>query len=176
MEAALIANRIPPGWHRNFAFMDWPCFKPTRWTHIRREAEKDRTHVETPLIFASDKSPDACRSFEDAIRGMDFAGAIAIVNRNFLDLLPTDAGVGTGAKRRGMIVINPPYGRRIETKEESDRLFKEICRKLKRDFTGWKLALIARDREVAAQVPFPVNVRELLHGGLRLLLLSGRIS
>lgn len=54
LEGAMIANHIPAGWYRNFAFMGWPCFKPSRWKHIRREAKGRITRLTKPVIFASD--------------------------------------------------------------------------------------------------------------------------
>jgi len=50
----MISNNIPAGWYRDFSFMDWPAFKPSRWEHIRREAEKKITLISEPVIFASD--------------------------------------------------------------------------------------------------------------------------
>lgn len=172
MEAAMMACRIPPGWYRRFAFMDWPSFKDARWQHLRREAGRERIHVERPVIFASDKDLQTCEAFEEAIRETEFSGAIAVANADVLDIEPVRDKDG----RPGLIVINPPYGHRMETKEDSSRLFLEICRKLKKDFKGWKLALIAWDRRLADRVPFPVNIDEILHGGLHLLLLTGRIA
>ncbi|MEZ4602261.1 MAG: hypothetical protein R2861_02270 [Desulfobacterales bacterium] len=40
LEAAMMAENIPAGWFRDFAFMDWPAFKAKQWQHIRQVAEK----------------------------------------------------------------------------------------------------------------------------------------
>jgi putative N6-adenine-specific DNA methylase len=51
----------------------------------------------------------------------------------------------------------------------------EICRKLKADFRGWKIALVTPMKHLIPQIPFPVKTRNLFHGGLKLTLLTGRV-
>jgi len=54
IEAALIAQKIPPGRFRNFAFREWPSFQPKRWQYMKRATEKEIVRTNTPFIFASD--------------------------------------------------------------------------------------------------------------------------
>ena len=76
----------------------------------------------------------------------------------------------------GMVVINPPYGRRLGSLEKSEQLFVEICDKLKQAYTGWKLVLIAPDRKLIKKMPFKLDVLPFFHGGLKPALMFGRIS
>jgi len=175
LEAAMIANNIPAGWHRNFSFMGWPCFKPSRWKHIRREAEKSMTRLSEPSVFAFDKDQTNCQTFEKAVRENNLSGTISVFAKDFFDLGASDIKELTKTKRNGLIVINPPYGRRLKTKDTSEKIFVEICKKLKKDFKGWKIALLAPNRRLVKKVPFKVAARDLFHGGLNLTLLTGRI-
>jgi putative N6-adenine-specific DNA methylase len=175
LEGAMIANHIPAGWYRNFAFMGWPCFKPSRWKHIRREAKNRITRLTEPVIFASDKDQHNCQGLETVIQKNDLSGTISVCVKDFFDLLPTEIKGQTKPAHRGLLTINPPYGRRLETKDASEKMFVEICKKLKKDFTGWKIALIAPDKHLVKKVPFKVIPHHLFHGGLHLALLTGRI-
>ncbi|MDY6990613.1 MAG: hypothetical protein SWQ30_21425 [Thermodesulfobacteriota bacterium] len=173
LEAAMMANHIPAGWYRDFAFMGWPCFKPARWKHIRREAAKSMTPVQEPMVFASDNDPHACQALERVVRENDFSRTVSVFKRDFFDLLPSDLNALTGAKQPALVAINPPYGRRLGKRGHSEKMFLEICRKLKKDFSGWKVALVAPNRGLVKEVPFAVDIHGLFHGGLRLTLLTG---
>lgn len=176
LEAAMMANQIPAGWYRDFAFMGWPCFKAARWKHIRREAEKSMTPVQEPMVFASDNDPHACQVLERVVRDNDLSHAVSVSKRDFFDLLPSDLKTLTRTKQRGLVAINPPYGRRLGKRGHSEKVFLEICQKLKKDFSGWKVALLAPNRSLVRKLPFVVDVRGLFHGGLRLTLLTGTIG
>ncbi len=175
LEGAMIANRIPAGIHRDFAFMGWPCFRPRRWEFIRREAIKTITLRSAPVVFASDRNDDSCRKLENVVHENDLSGTVSVVTKDFFDLHPADIHVPAGMTKKGLVVINPPYGRRLQTRAESRDLFVEIGRKLKKDFSGWKVALIAPDRRLAETIPFSIKIHPIFHGGLHLNLLTGTI-
>lgn len=175
LEAAMVANRIPAGHFRTFAFMGWPCFRPARWGYIRRETEKSMIERTDPIVFAADKDPECCHALTEVIHDHGLSGTVSVLNADFLDISPGEL-VGTipGGKK-GLVVINPPYGRRLETRQRSEELFLEVCCKLKTDFRGWKMALIAPKKDLLRRVPFPVTTGKIFHGGLRLTLLTGRM-
>ncbi len=175
LEGAMMANGIPAGWFREFAFMGWPCFKPTRWKHIRRESEASMTRVKEPIVFASDKDPDVCQILESVIRDNDLSDTISVCERDFFDLLPSHIEPVKETKRRGLITINPPYGRRLGGKDHSEKMFVQICRKLKKDFKDWRIALVAPNKSLVRKIPFVVKAHDFFHGGLKLSLLTGTI-
>ena len=175
LEGAMIANHIPAGWYRNFAFMGWPCFKSSRWKHIRRIAEKSILRMNEPIIFASDKDQNICRKLEKVIHENNLSETISVFKKDFFDLLPSDIKGVAKTERNGLVAINPPYGRRLGSKENSGKMFVEICEKLKKDFKGWKIAIIATNRNLIKKVPFVVAADDFFHGGLNLTLLTGKI-
>jgi len=175
LEGSMIANHVPAGWYRNFAFMGWPCFRPSRWKYIRREAEKSIKQINKPIIFASDKDQNICLNLGKVIRENNLSGTISVLRRDFFDLLPSDIKSLAKTERNGLVTINPPYGRRLGSKDNSEKTFVKICQKLKKDFKGWKIALIAPSRNLVKKVPFTVADHNLFHGGLNLTFLTGRI-
>ena len=171
LEAALMAKRIPPGWFREFAFMKWPSFRSTRFAHLKRQFEEHFQRLEKPLIIASDKDPAACRRLEKSTRKFDLNDAISIINQDFFELAP-----GEFADQPGVVAINPPYGRRIGTRQNSRILFQAICQKLGDEYKGWKLVLIAPSKKLAESVPFKINTFPFRHGGLKPVLMVGIID
>ncbi len=170
LEGALITTNMPAGWFRDFAFMGWPCFKPARWTHIKREAEKLFTPVVSPLIFASDKDQKVCKAFEKKISDYNLTGTIDVSCGNFLDLPSPFA-----TDQTGLVVINPPYGLRMGNRHESLKLFHSIINTLKKEYSGWKIAIIVPDDSLLKKIPFQFTLHHLSHGGLKLTLVCGKI-
>ena len=45
-----MSSQTPPGWCRDFAFMNWPAFKAKQWQHLKKE----HSLKITPLIIPHD--------------------------------------------------------------------------------------------------------------------------
>jgi len=175
LEGAMMANHIPAGWFRQFAFEAWPFFRPERWKHIRREAEKEFLRPEKPIIFSSDQDAGVCTLLNNLIKKNDLSDTVRVFHRNFFDISVSDLSNMIGNGRKGIVVVNPPYGHRLGTRKESEILFTDICLKLSRDFKGWKLALIVPRRRLLREIPFRIKKYPVFHGGLNLTLAAGKI-
>lgn len=171
LEAALIAKNIPPGWFREFAFMGWPSFRSKKWNYLKRQCQVHFTVPATPTIFASDKDPTACSRLEKTLAENGLADVIKVVNQDFFDLLPREL-----TDQTGLVAINPPYGKRLESPSQSEMLFMEICARLRREYQGWKVILISPNRHLANKVPFRLKAHPIFHGGLRPVLMVGTIA
>jgi len=176
LEAAMIADRIPAGFYRSFAFMGWPAFAPKRWHHIRRAAASEIVRRTEPVILAADKLRKSCEALSRMVSEQNLSGTISVVTKDFFDLSTTDLKDLRWGEKTGLIVMNPPYGRRLGTRQESETLFGEIGRKLQADFKGWKIALIVPKGHRPDSLPFSGKSRQLRHGGLTLTLVTGRIG
>ena len=150
--------------------MGWPVCKPDQWEYIKREAGLSIIKADNPRIFASDVDENACNMLEKCAVHYGLSDIIKVSTADFFNLTPREL---TG--QTGLVVINPPYGRRIGTCMESDRLFSAVCDRLIQKYKGWKLALIAPTKRLAKTVPFKLTAHKLLHGGLKLTLLEGKI-
>ena len=95
---------------------------------------------------------------------------VEVGQKDFFDLSPKAL-----TTEKGLVVINPPYGQRMGSRSESVKLFYAVCEKLKKDFSGWKIALIAPDTTLLNSVPFTLKAQAMHHGGLKISLLYGRI-
>jgi putative N6-adenine-specific DNA methylase len=172
LEAAMMALNIPPGWFREFAFMHWPCFNAARWKFIRDQAQKEFLHVKQPIIFASDIDPQICQELKKCVSKNRFDDTINVSDGlDFFTLYPKNH-----TNRQGLVVLNPPYGFRMTTLEtNTDQFFREIFKKLKKDYKHWKMAMIIPHQRFAQRTTLPLKMEPLFHGGLRLFLLYGTI-
>jgi len=160
IEAAMIVKQIPPGGRRSFAFMDWPAFRPPHWQYLLNQTAARTSRLTTPQIYASDRSRTAVDQLASLLPGSDLADAIDLQRKDFFDLSPPAKG-----KRRGLITLNPPYGRRLGKPEATPRLIGEILGKLLRDFRGWRMLLVLPEQGLIRQVPFAVKSYPVMHGG-----------
>ena len=173
LEAAMQIHNIPPGWFRDFAFYRWPVFKITdkRWNHIRKHMQKEIIEKAPATIYATDVDPAACETLARNSKAAGLSQTIQIANRDFFEFIPDKRN-----RTPGLIVINAPFGRRIGSFEQSDRLFLNLFNRLKTMWQGWKVGLVIPRRNLLKKVPFynvPLSIR---HGGLQLYLVTGRIS
>ncbi len=171
LEAAMISRNMPPGWNREFAFFQWPCFSQGKWNHMKSRARERFRAADTPMVFASDMDGRACRDLADSVESAGFETTVRVGCVDFFDLVPS-----TIIKGRGSVVLNPPYGFRMESENaDANRFYSEIFRKLKTDYIGWKAAVVVPQRKPAIRPPFELKSMRLFHGGLDLLLYYGRI-
>ena len=171
IEGALIAKHIPPGWFRDFAFKRWPSFRPKTWNYMRHQAESQFVNTEQARIFASDTDPDACQKLERCVHKYRMSDVVRVNSIDFFDLNPREL-----TDRTGVICINPPYGRRLGGRNEAEKFFQTICKRLKQEYHGWNLVLFAPGRKLPGTIPFQTKSYPILHGGLKLALLIGKIQ
>jgi putative N6-adenine-specific DNA methylase len=171
LEAALMAKNIPPGWFREYAFRHWPSFSQKRWDYLKRQCETLFNSPQQPIIFASDRDSAACRRLEICIKQNRLSDVIAVSEKNFFDFRPEEV-----TDQSGVVVINPPYGVRLGSRDKSETLWGTIGDNLNRAYKGWKVVLVAPDRKLIKKVPLELDARPFFHGGLKPALMFGRIT
>ena len=170
LEAALMAKRRPPGAAREFAFMGWPAFRPKRWEFLKQHAGDHTRSLETPRILASDRDPRACERLESCVRTHGLADAVSVSCRDFFELDPHAEGL-----MPGLVALNPPYGRRLDTRDRSRAMLGDVLALLAARYRGWKILLLAPPPVRTRGLPFRADPHRLVHGGLAIDLLCGRI-
>jgi 23S rRNA G2445 N2-methylase RlmL len=164
IEAAVIAGRRPPGIRRTFLFEAWPSFLPDTWKHVRRRAGEGGTPGHA--IVARDLDPSMlaiCR--ENASR----AGCEPVIEAaDFFDVGPPEEC------RPGWIVLNPPYGLRLDAGGSADAFFRRIAVVLRRRWRGWRFVLVVPDPIRPASLGLRIDRHvSLPHGGARVTVVSG---
>ena len=142
LEAASIFTKTPPNSEREFPFMHWPCFKTGTFSFIKTTAMKEVVPQGDIVqeIFTSDIDPEAVKIAGSNIPG-EFNCIIRPVVSDFLEL------PGEIAKnKKTLIVLNPPYGRRIE-ETVGKSIYREIGNKIRKDFSSCGYAVIVPGHE-----------------------------
>lgn len=174
LEAALMAKQVAPGSRRPFAFMQWPAFQPSRWHHLLKTAAAQQQVLPRPLILASDLDETACRQLSACVAANGLADAVRVACRDFFDMVP--ASLDGACATPGLVVLNPPYGRRLSPDRDPLSYYRRLLGKLQHDFCGWDAALLAPAGLLNNARPLDLQPTPLVHGGLALQLWLGRIE
>ena len=145
--ASLAANRAP-GLGRRFAFERFPTLDGSRWSALVRKAELGVRTEEVPALVGKDSSGGAVRaSRSNAVR----AGVQDITTFSRGDVANLEERSG-----RGLVVLNPPYGHRLEgsddTRGNSSKLLRSYSAwgaSIRAAAPGWDIALVSPDDELA---------------------------
>jgi putative N6-adenine-specific DNA methylase len=114
IEAAQMACNIAAGSRRRFAFEKYLPFRKADWDAIKKEAvdaEVTRPAGQKPIIFASDV---AHRMVDFAQRNAERAGVADVIEFRGGDALQRMPPVDVTETGGGVMVLNPPYGERID--------------------------------------------------------------
>lgn len=170
LEGALLSKGVPPGFFRDFAFMQWPAFRPQQWSHLRKLAGQRIRQVQSALIRASDSDEKAVDHLRECITRNRMDDAVTVSQADFFDIQPQGS-----PPENGLIVLNPPYGRRLAAKGSLENQYREIGAKLKADFKGWQAALLVPQKRLVRNLGLSLKPTPLRHGGLNVVALIGRI-
>ena len=156
LEASLMAGKIAPGGFRNFAFMNWPSFREERWKAI---VEESREAAVSPAaaITAADIDAETVKRFAKRLEGLPFPHKIACQTADFLATPPEG--------EPGIIVLNPPYGLRLDSPREARDGIQQILGYLKKHYTGWK-AVLTLPEVLCCNLPKGALQTPFLHGGI----------
>jgi putative N6-adenine-specific DNA methylase len=168
LEAAMLAGNISPGFYRDFAFMQWPAFRDAQWRHLKQNAANNIRRIDTRLIFASDRNSQQTTKLKKISDQFELSDVIQVDNRDFFDLDPPDVG-----GKPGILVLNPPFGVRLNSNDEPETFYRDIINKLEKDFQHWQIAILVKDRSIVKRFPKKFKQYPLFHGGIDLTLLIG---
>ncbi len=127
IEAALIARNIPAGNFRHFTFENWKDFDASLWEEIKREANAKIVPYNSKIMGFDIDSKTVRIARDNAKR----AGVDDIVEVEHMDFFETSPGLDNAH-----LVMNPPYGERLEEKEDMIDLYKAIGDHFKQHYNG----------------------------------------
>jgi len=155
IEAAQIALGIPAGSLRRFGFEKLLPFQPHVWSALKAEAQPAARNEAPAAIFGSDVSH---RMVDFAERNAERAGVAAAVQFRGGDALQRMPPAEAGA-----IVLNPPYGERIEVggvaraqgggreeaqTEDGGEFFVQLASHWKKNYAGWTAWVLTPDMQL----------------------------
>jgi len=133
IEAALLARRVPAGYSRRFAFMDWPHFNSKFWEELLADAAKAIVS-DIPKIVGSDRDVGAVRAAQANAERAGVAGCIEFSGRAISAIDPP-AGPG-------WVVTNPPYGIRVSQTKDLRNLYAQFGKVMRAKCPGWRVTLV----------------------------------
>jgi len=157
IEAALIARNIAPGvFRKEFAFERWKDFDQEMFDNIYNDDSQEREFDHK--IFGYDNNPQA---HEIAINNVKAAG---LSKEIILKLQPFQQF--EQPKEKSVIVMNPPYGERISTRDLLG-LYQMIGERLKHAFTDQDAWILSYREECFDQIGLkPSRKIPLFNGSL----------
>ncbi len=174
IEAALQAVERAPGLEREFALEDWPLFAalPAPEAAAVRERARGRVRPVAPAAIAGwDRDPAIIESAGRNAARAGVAGQIAFACRDLGDARPP-------SEAPGLVIANPPYGRRLGDPRAALRVYRDLGRVLRAHFRGWRAAVVVPGRLAGAgdalRLVLPDRHR-LKNGGLPIELRVGPI-
>jgi putative N6-adenine-specific DNA methylase len=138
IEAAMFSRKISPGFFgRSYAFKKWKNFNPELFQHVKKEA--DALILDNgPFISGSDRS---MRSVKIARETVEQAGL-----RDFIRITHEDITERKPAGGNGVVIVNPPYGERLN-EHEICKLYKSIGDSFKKNFQAYTCWMITSSPE-----------------------------
>jgi putative N6-adenine-specific DNA methylase len=162
LEAAMIKAGAAPGHFRSFAFESWPGFSRKAFAHLKKLAHKNQASASEKQIFASDIDDYAVAVMRQNMAPHDFCQTIDLCQKDFFSLSPSMIP----SDKKGVIMLNPPYGKRLEEKTGTKVFYREIEKKLISDFKGWRLGIIFPSKEIMKHSLLALQWKPIFHGGL----------
>lgn len=166
IEAAMMAANIAPGLLREgFGFEHWKQFEPLQWQAVQNDAEikKQNGLLSLPVICGSDSSEmlvGICR------KNINAAGLSKVIKVSVQDatknLKPCSE---IQPEQTGLIVTNPPYGKRIGQIQLLRTLYYRFGQQLKSGFDGWTAVIITSEPELAKSLGLRAFRKNTLFNG-----------
>jgi putative N6-adenine-specific DNA methylase len=171
IEGALLAAGLPPGRNRRFAFMDWPDYDPALWAGLLEAAEAEaKVARPAPIIQASDRDAGAITAAQENAQRAGVEGAIEFSRRAVSAIEPPPGP--------GWVVTNPPYGVRLDERDDLRNLYAKFGNTLRLLCPSWRVAFLSANIQLARSTGLPLDPSQtlpLINGGLRVQLMQARV-
>jgi putative N6-adenine-specific DNA methylase len=164
LEAAMMKTKMPPGFFRSFTFETWPGFAPKTYAYMKKQARKTFLNFPAKQIFASDIDKMATTALAQNISNPLFKSIIDIREQDFFSIDPSQIS----RAKKGVVMLNPPYGKRLGEKTDTQSFYHEVGKKLTADFKGWRAGILLPSRKYPSYLGLKLELKPIFHGGLDL--------
>ncbi len=159
-EAALIAGDVAPGLQRtHFGLTQWRQHDDALWQQLLSEAREREaagaSKIPTLLGFDYDRRV-LDRARENAQR-LEIPG-IEFAYQNLFDFRHDFPDFG-------LVITNPPYGKRLLQTDELPRLYAALGEVLRSHFRGWKAAVFTEDAKLGKAIGIRSHKQHTLFNG-----------
>jgi len=157
IEAALIAGRVAPGLQRTFGFQHWLDYDADLWERLLKEADSAVRKLPLGLITGYDQDNRAIKLAARNAAKAGFEGQLHFFHAAMDTFQPEGD--------RGVVIINPPYGKRLGEEEELKELYCQIGDIMKQRCRGWTGYVLTGNLELAKYIGLKASRRFVLFNG-----------
>ena len=151
---------MAPGLKRAyFGFLNWKQHDPGAWKQVQQDAHSAADKSRLPVLIGIEKSGKVAEIARANIRSAGFEGLIDIRQGDTVRVITEVPATP------GLIITNPPYGKRMGESRELRQLYLELGRTLKSRFPGWDVALFTARHELARLFGLRAHHRNTLYNG-----------
>ncbi|NES84661.1 MAG: RNA methyltransferase [Moorea sp. SIO2B7] len=158
IEATLKGLNIAPGLYRKrFGFETWQDFDQSLWQKLLKEAKDSQLlQLKVPII-GSDCNPDIIKQASINAKQCGIEEQLKFVQIELSEIeAPADSGI---------IICNPPYGKRIGDVQELTALYKLLGDIFKQRFKGWTAYVLTGNKELAKKIGLKASRRLPIYNG-----------
>ena len=156
IEAASMALDLAPRLGRKFLFENWPDFDSGLWQKEQLFAKhRENNNNHRPLLIGCELDESIAKQAQENVLAAGLQEFVSIKSIHFRELqLPYE---------KGMIICNPPYGKRIGFEEDLKILYEELGAFAKKRCSGWELWLLSgnshltRSLKLKSKKKFPIS-------------------
>jgi putative N6-adenine-specific DNA methylase len=157
IEAALLAARVAPGLNRSFGFQRWLDFDGRLWDRLLKEAQEGIQKLPAGLVTGCDLDSRALVMAGRNAAKAGFEGQLRFVHAALEDFMPEGD--------KGVVIINPPYGKRLGDVDDLRELYCRIGDIMKKRCRGWTGFVLAGNLELAKYIGLKASRRFVLYNG-----------
>lgn len=146
IEGALMAAGIAPGIARErFGFHGWLKHEEETWRRVRSEAERAPTPIGRHIV-GYDRDPEAIALAKRHASRAGVGEFILVEQKELSSLARMES------QSPGLLVTNPPYGKRMGEMNQVRGLYGTLGERLKGQFPGWMVAVFTGNSELCSAV------------------------
>ena len=158
IEAAMMAANIAPGMNRSFTAQKWTNLIPAElWKETVQEAEEMIDKDVQVDIQGYDIDPEVVKAARENAKRAGVDHMIHFQQREVANL--------RHPKKYGFVITNPPYGERLEEKEDLPKLYEQIgtaCAGL----DSWSLYMITSDEDTERYIGRKADKNRKIYNGM----------
>jgi putative N6-adenine-specific DNA methylase len=160
IEAAMIGRNMAPGLQRTFAAEEWPAVPQEAWETVREAATAAIDHTGELQIYGYDVDPAAIAVAHNNARRAGVGQDIHFEEKDIHDLWID--------QQYGILISNPPYGRRMAEYREINAIYITLNKMLRKK-RGWSVYILTADDKFRNYFKRgrPDRVRKLFNGNIR---------
>lgn len=174
IEATMMAANIAPGLLReNYGFFHWKHFLQNDWDTLLDEAQAAKQHgLNNKIIIRGSDSDEVLVGI--ARKNIEAAGLSSLIKVTLQD---ATKDLSPPVNTAGLLITNPPYGKRIGQIQVLRTLYHRFGQQLKANFDGWVAVIITSEPELARSIGLrSFHKNTLFNGALKSVLYQYRIN